>query len=123
VAAGQLGLTGGAQPIFVLFPTSTKNKYTTAQKICSNYSIRRWSFLFIFSLILKILNTLFYFIFSFVKMNFYILLLALISYIALASATTHMDDNYSGKPTASATTTNAAPARRQRFGFGLGRKV
>jgi hypothetical protein len=26
VAAGQLGLTGGAQPIFVFFPTSTKNK-------------------------------------------------------------------------------------------------
>jgi hypothetical protein len=53
VAAGQLGLTGGAQPIFVFFPKSTENKYTTtfgsptAQKICSNYSIRRWSFLFI----------------------------------------------------------------------------
>jgi hypothetical protein len=52
-AAGQLGLTGGAQPIFVFFHKSTKNKYTTtfgsptAQKICSNYSIRRWSFLFI----------------------------------------------------------------------------
>jgi hypothetical protein len=28
-SAGQLGLTGGAQPIFVFFPTSTKNKYTT----------------------------------------------------------------------------------------------
>jgi hypothetical protein len=53
VAAGQLELTGGAQPILVFFPKSTKNKYTTtfgsptAQKICSNYSIRRWSFLFI----------------------------------------------------------------------------
>jgi hypothetical protein len=53
VAAGQLGLTGRAQPIFVFFPKSTENKYTitfgspTAQKICSNYSIRRWSFLFI----------------------------------------------------------------------------
>jgi hypothetical protein len=47
VAAGQLGLTGRAQPIF--FPKSTKNKYTTptTQEICSNYSIRRWSFLFI----------------------------------------------------------------------------
>jgi hypothetical protein len=64
-------------------------------------------------------------------MNFYILLLALISYIALASATTHMDDNYSGKLTAgagatttsaSAKTAGAAPSRRQRFGFGLGRK-
>jgi hypothetical protein len=38
VAAGQLELTGGAQPIF--FPKSTKNKYTTtfesptAQEIC-----------------------------------------------------------------------------------------
>jgi hypothetical protein len=57
-------------------------------------------------------------------MNFYILLLALISYIALASATTpHMDDINAAEPNASATTTNAAPARRQRFGFGLGRKV
>jgi hypothetical protein len=49
VAAGQLGLTGD----FGFFPNYTKNKYTTtfesptAQKICSNYSIRRWSFLFI----------------------------------------------------------------------------
>jgi hypothetical protein len=39
---------------FCFFPKSTKNKYTTsfggptAQKICSNYSIRRWSFLFIY---------------------------------------------------------------------------
>jgi hypothetical protein len=54
VAAGQLGLIGGAQPIFVFFPKCTKNKYTTtfgspiAKKICSNYSIRRWSFLFIY---------------------------------------------------------------------------
>jgi hypothetical protein len=57
-------------------------------------------------------------------MNFYILLLALISYIALASASTpHMDDNNAAEPNASGTTTNAAPARRQRFGFGLGRKV
>jgi hypothetical protein len=53
VAAGQLKLTGGAQPILVFFSKSTKNKYTTtfgsptAQKICSNYSIRRWSFLYI----------------------------------------------------------------------------
>jgi hypothetical protein len=83
----------------------------------------------IFRLIFNFLRTLFYFIFSFVKMNFYILLLALISYIALASATTHMDDNYSGKLAAGATTTSAsaktasaAPSRRQRFGFGLGRK-
>jgi hypothetical protein len=29
VAAGQLELTGGAQPIFVFFSKSTKNKYTT----------------------------------------------------------------------------------------------
>jgi hypothetical protein len=29
VAAGQLGLTGGAQPIFCFFPESLKNKYTT----------------------------------------------------------------------------------------------
>jgi hypothetical protein len=45
VAAGQLELTGGAQPI-IFFPKSTKNKYTTtfgsptAQEIYSNYSIR-----------------------------------------------------------------------------------
>jgi hypothetical protein len=51
MAAGQLGLTGGAQPIF--FPKSTKNKLTTtfgsptAQEISSNYSIRQWNFLFI----------------------------------------------------------------------------
>jgi hypothetical protein len=71
VAAGKLELRGGAQPIFVFFPKSTKNKYTTtfgnptAQKICSNYSIRRWSFLFIFFafIIIFILSakTLFYF--------------------------------------------------------------
>jgi hypothetical protein len=58
VAAGQLGLTGGAQPIF--FPKSTKNKYTTsfgsptAQEICSNYSITRWSFLFIVNMVLNL---------------------------------------------------------------------
>jgi hypothetical protein len=63
VAAGQLELTGGAQPIFVFFPKSTKNKYTTtfgsptAQKICSNYSIRRWSFLFITKLVFIFKNT------------------------------------------------------------------
>jgi hypothetical protein len=49
VTAGQLGRTDGAQPNF--FPKSTKNKYTTtfgspiAQKICSNYSLRRCRFL------------------------------------------------------------------------------
>jgi hypothetical protein len=43
---------GPADFFFLL--KSTKNKYTTtfrspiAQEICSNYSIRRWSFLFIF---------------------------------------------------------------------------
>jgi hypothetical protein len=51
IVATGLRLTGGAQPIF--FPKSTKNMNTTtfgsptAQEICSNYSIRRWSFLFI----------------------------------------------------------------------------
>jgi hypothetical protein len=49
VAAGQLGLTGGAPPIFVFFSQIHEKqvyKYFW-KKICSKYSIRRWSFLFI----------------------------------------------------------------------------
>jgi hypothetical protein len=68
VAAGQLGLTGGAQPIF---PKSTKNKYTTtfgsptAQEIFSNYFIRRWSFLFITNETTNTLHLRKYFVVSF----------------------------------------------------------
>jgi hypothetical protein len=55
-------------PADFFFPKSTKNKYTTtfgspnAQEICSNYSIRRWSFLFIFTWNCQ--NSFFYFLLS-----------------------------------------------------------
>jgi hypothetical protein len=49
VADGQLGLTGGAQSIFFPNPLKTSTTFGSpaALEICSNYSIRRWSFLFI----------------------------------------------------------------------------
>jgi hypothetical protein len=68
VAASQLGLTGGAQLIFVFFfPNPRKSSIQLlleAQKICSNYSIRRWSFLFIFNSIGWFGVSIFFYVFG-----------------------------------------------------------